>query len=63
MQKVKIFKSHINESRDTASIESTLNAFVKGKKIISVTQSVVAKPGTEGTNAIYFMVVTVVYEE
>ncbi len=63
MQKVKIFKSHVNESRDTASIESTLNAFVKEKKIISVTQSVVAKPGTEGTTAIYFMVVTVVYEE
>lgn len=63
MQKVKIFKSHINESRDTTSIESSINAFVKGKKIISVTQSVAAKPGTEGPTAIYFMVVTVVYEE
>lgn len=63
MQKVKVFKSHVNESRDTTSIESALNAFVKDKKIISVTQSVAAKPGTEGASAIYFMVVTVVYEE
>lgn len=63
MQKVKIFKSYVNETRDTTSIESSLNSFVRDKKIISMNQSVVAKPGTEGTNAIYFMVVTVIYED
>ena len=63
MQKVKIFKTHVNELKDTNSLESNLNLFVQDKTIISVTQSVVPKPGTPESNALYFMVVTVVYED
>lgn len=71
MQKVKIFKSHVNEVNDTNYIESNLNTFIKDKKIISVTQSVVAKPNTpdaatcrkEATGPLYFIVITVVYDE
>ena len=37
MQKVKIFKTHVNELKDTNSLESSLNLFVQEKKIISVT--------------------------
>ena len=63
MQKVKIFKTHINELKDTNSMESNLNLFVQDKTIISVTQSVVPKLGTSETNPLYFMVVTVVYDD
>lgn len=71
MQKVKIFKSHVNEISDTNSIESALNTFVKDKKIISVTQSVVAKPNTSDLSTheqkksgqFYFIVITVVYDD
>ena len=63
MQKVKIFKTYVNELKDTSSLESNLNIFVQDKKIISVTQSVVPKPGTPETNPLYFMVVTVVYDD
>lgn len=63
MQKVKIFKSHVNELTDTNSLENTLNNFVKDKSIISVTQSVVPKPGTAEKGSLYFMVVTVVYDD
>ena len=63
MQKVKIFKTHVNELKDTNSLESSLNLFVQDKTIISVTQSVVPKPGTAEMGALYFMVVTVVYDD
>ena len=63
MQKVKIFKTHVNELKDTNSLESNLNLFVQDKTIISVTQSVVPKPGTPEAGALYFMVVTVVYDD
>ena len=63
MQKVKIFKTHVNELKDTNSLESSLNLFVQDKKIISVTQSVVPKPGTQDRGSLYFMVVTVVYDD
>ena len=63
MQKVKIFKTHVNEVSDTNSLESKLNTFVRDKTIISVTQSVVPKPETPEKNSLYFMVVTVVYED
>lgn len=63
MQKVKVFKTHVNELTDTNSLESALNAFVKDKIIISVTQSVVPKPGTPEKGSMYFMVVTVVYDD
>ena len=63
MQKVKIFKTHVNELKDTSSLESNLNLFVQDKTIISVTQSVVPKLGTPETSPLYFMVVTVVYDD
>lgn len=70
MQKVRIFKSHVNEVKDTNSIESNLNTFIKDKTIISVTQSVVAKPNTANTtpsqekqSQLYFIVITVVYDD
>ena len=63
MQKVKVFKSYVNEMKDTSSLESNLNLFVQDKTIISVTQSIVPKTGTSESNALYFMVVTVVYDD
>lgn len=71
MQKVKIFKSNVNESMDTNFIESNLNTFIKDKNIISITQSVVAKPSTpntttrnkEKTGQLYFIVITVFYDD
>ena len=63
MQRVKIFKSHINEVSDTNNIESSLNSFVKDKNIISITQSMVAKPGTPEKGSLYFITITVVYDD
>ena len=63
MQKVKIFKTHVNELKDTSSLESNLNLFVQDKTIISITQSVVPKLGASETSPLYFMVVTVVYDD
>lgn len=61
MNKIKIFKSHITETKDTNFIESSLNSFIKGKDIISINQSVTPSVGTQGE--LYFIVITVVYRE
>lgn len=63
MQRVKVFKSTVTDITDNNSLEHNFDLFVKDKEIISVTQSVTPKPGTEGKNASYFMVVTVVYDD
>lgn len=69
---VKIFKSHINETTDTNSIEYQVNSFVKGKNVVAIEQSVVRRETereaspirAQGPTApLYFIVITVLYEE
>lgn len=63
MQHVKIFKSNINEVSDTNHLESSISSFVKGKTIISLTQTMVEKPKSTEKNTLYFIVITVLYED
>ena len=63
VQHVKIFKSNINEVSDTNHLESSISSFVKGKTIISLTQTMVEKPKSTEKNTLYFIVITVLYED
>lgn len=55
---IKIFKSNISELADTNCIETKVNNFIKGKKIIDIKQSIASK--ADGN--LYFITMTVMYE-
>ena len=68
MLKAKIFKSHINEITDTNNLELNLKNFIKNKKIINIKQSLVPEINetnktSKQTKNLYFIAVTVIYEE
>lgn len=64
--KIKIFKSHVSEVADTNNIESSLNQFIRNKKVISIEQSMVPKIQNSALSKeerLYFVIITVLYEE
>lgn len=57
--KIKIFKGNITKDSDFQSLETKVNSFVNGKKVIDMKQSI-DKAESSGT---YFLVITVMYED
>jgi hypothetical protein len=60
---IKIFKSHLFEGGETKNIEAEVNAFIRGKKIIDIKQSVCNRIEKDGTTNMYFTIITVMYEQ
>ncbi|WP_181246060.1 MULTISPECIES: hypothetical protein [Clostridium] len=57
--KIQIFKESYETSQNPDSLESKVNNFIKGKKVINILQnSVVHQIGTK-----YSLIITVLYEE
>lgn len=56
--KIKIFKGNLTLGVDCQNVESQVNAFIAGKKIIDIKQSLEQGVNVEGS----FIVLTVMYE-
>jgi hypothetical protein len=56
--KIKIFKGNLTLGVDCQGIESQVNSFIVGKKIIDIKQSIEKAVNIEGS----FLVITVIYE-
>lgn len=57
--KIKVFVGRVTAFDDLDSIESKVNSFIQGKKVIDIKQS--ASPYT-GTNGLSILTITVMYE-